>query len=208
MQINPFLSDETTITPPSPAAALFRSWQIEGKIGAPNPKAKIVPELAQELASSREALQEAISHGEKLGTAFSNLQKSIQKIYAHILEMPVEPQERSELMKSLGFPDLERTEQTWVQMVDISKVVATHFKPKKQVFTTLAFEEAHGATAYWLHEIRVVDGEDIVDAVVENWAPQFSRVRMPVGKHRLIIESRNSAYAVMSPEFEIEVPQL
>ena len=92
--------------------------------------------------------------------------------------------------------------------VDVSSVVLTHFKPRKQVFTTLAFDEAHGATAYWLYEVKQVAGEPYVEAILENWAPQFTRVRMPVGPHRLFIESRDASYFVHSPEFEIEVPQL
>ena len=92
--------------------------------------------------------------------------------------------------------------------VDISTVVATHFKPVKQVFSTITFREAHGATAYWLHQVSRVDGEDYIDAVVENYAPYFSRVRLPVGTHRLIIESRNTSYSIHSEMFEFEVPAL
>jgi hypothetical protein len=208
MKIDPYLTDESTITPPTPAAALFRLKQLEGSLRRNLDKANLVPINGQDLALAVDSLQEAVSNGDLLGTAFKNAQKSIQDVYNAVITSTLEADAKNELVVALGFPDLNRTDQTWVQQVDVASVVATHFKPKKQVFTTLAFNEAHGATAYWLHEIRVVDGDDIMDAILENWAPVFPRVRMPVGKHRLVIESRNTSYAVMSEEFELEVPAL
>ncbi len=208
MKIDPYLTDESTITPPTPAAALLRLVQLEGSLRRNQDKANLVPNIGQDLASAYSALQEAIANGDFLGTTLKNAQKAIQDIYNAVITSELEDEAKNELILALGFPDLGRTNETWVQSVDVASVVATHFKPKKQVFTTLAFNEAHGATAYWLHEIRVVDGDDIWDAIVENWAPVFPRVRMPVGKHRLVIESRNTSYAVMSEEFELEVPAL
>ena len=108
----------------------------------------------------------------------------------------------------LGFPDTNEVVKDRVGEVDISTVVVTHFKPFKQIFTTISFEEAHGATAYWLYEVRTIDGEDLVDAVVENYAPVFQRVRLPVGKHRFVIESRNPSKHARTGEFEVEVPAL
>ena len=119
----------------------------------------------------------------------------------------------SALAIRLGFPDPEIKIKDFVATVDTSTVVATHFKPLKQIFTTISFEEAHGATAYWLFEIRSLSnapkGEDeAVDAILENYAPYFSRVRLPVGKHRLVIESRNPSKSTRTEEFELEVPAL
>lgn len=212
MKIDPFKSDESTITPPSPGAALVRLSQVIGVLHR-SPDSNSVPEngatLARPLIIARESLYKAIENGENVGTPLADAQKSLQELFAHIAQTHADDANaQADALLGLGFPDPRLLAEARVAPIDVSTVVATHFKPQKQVFTTLAFDEAHGATAYWLHEKKWISGEPYVDAVIENWAPQFTRIRMPVGKHTLIIESRDSSYSVMSPEFEIEVPQI
>ncbi len=212
MKIDPFKSDESTITPPSAGAALVRLSQVIGALHR-SPYSNSVPEngetLARPLISARESLYKAIESGENVGTPFSDAQKSLQELFAHFAQAGADDADaQAEALSGLGFPDPRLLADSRVAAIDVSTVLVTHFKPVKQVFTTLAFDEAHGATAYWLHEKKFVDGEPYVDAVIENWAPQFTRIRMPVGKHILIIESRDSSYSVMSEEFEITVPKI
>ena len=212
MKIDPFKSDESTITPPNPGAALVRLSQVIGALHR-SPYSNSVPEnadaLAQPLIDARQSLYKAIENNENLGTPFSEAQKTLQELFARIAQThAADADAQAAALLDLGFPDPRLIAQARVAPIDVSSVVVTHFKPVKQVFTTLAFDEAHGATAYWLHEKKWICGEPYVDAVIENWAPQFTRIRMPIGKHCLIIESRDPSYSVMSQEFEIEVPKL
>ena len=212
MKIDPFKSDESTITPPNPGAALVRLSQVIGALHR-SPYSNSVPEnvetLARPLIYARESLYKAIESGENVGTLFFQAQKSLQELFAHIVQSRSDDADaQAQILLELGFPDPRLLAEARVAAIDVATVVVTHFKPVKQVFTTLAFDEAHGATAYWLHEKKWVCDEPYIDAVMENWAPQFPRVRMPVGKHTLIIESRDSSYSVMSQEFEIEVPKI
>ena len=212
MKIDPFKSDESTITPPNPGAALVRLSQVIGALHR-SPYSNSVPENAESLARpliiARESLYKAIESGDNVGTPFADAQKSLQELFAHIAQKHADNADvGAQELLSLGFPDPRLLADARVAAIDVATVVVTHFKPVKQVFTTLAFNEAHGATAYWLHEKKWVCDEPYVDAVMENWAPQFPRVRMPVGKHTLIIESRDSSYSVMSQEFDIEVPKI
>ncbi len=212
MKIDPFKSDESTITPPNPGAALVRLSQVIGALSR-SPYSNSVPENAESLARpliiARDSLYKAIEDGQNVGTIFSQAQKSLQELFAQVAQNHADDADlQAQALLNLGFPDPRLLAQARVAAVEVATVVVTHFKPVKQVFTTIAFDEAHGATAYWLHEKKWVADEPYVDAVMENWAPQFPRVRMPVGKHTLIIESRDPSYSVMSREFEIEVPQI
>ena len=212
MKIDPFKSDESTITPPSAGAALVRLSQVIGALSR-SPYSNSVPENAQSLARpciiARDTLNCALENGANLGMPLSDAQKSLQELFAQIAAQHADDADlQAQALLNLGFPDPRLLAEARVVAIDVATVVVTHFKPVKQVFTTIAFDEAHGATAYWLHEKKWIAGEPYVDAVMENWAPQFPRVRMPVGKHTLIIESRDSSYSVMAEEFEIEVPKL
>ncbi len=165
-----------------------------------------MPILQESLAQARAALGKAAQSGENPSVAFSQAQTAIRAVY----DATVADAART---IRLGFPDPEIKIKDFVATVDTTTVVATHYKPLKQIFTTISFEEAHGATAYWLFEIRSLSnapkGEDeAVDAILENYAPYFSRVRLPVGKHRLVIESRNPSKSTRTEEFELEVPAL
>ncbi len=212
MKIDPFLSDESTITPPSPGAALVRLSQVIGALRRSS-LSNSVPENAEKLArpliKTRERLYKAIESGENVGTPFCQSQKELQSLFARVCETHcADETAQAQALLELGFPDPRLLAAARVSPVNVESVVVTHFKPQKQVFTTLAFDEAHGATAYWLYEVKEVAGEPYVEAIIENWAPQFTRIRMPVGPHRLFIESRDASYFVHSKEIEIEVPAL
>lgn len=213
MKFDPFLSDEPSIAPPTPGAVLVRLSQIIGKSKEisqlANSSSNAMPNSTEKLASARGALLEALETGCNLGTVFQSAQNTLREFYAHIAKSSEDIEISAENLMQFGFPD-PRTinDASPVSPVDAATVVMTHFKPQRQVFTTFSFGEAHGATAYWLFEIRFLEGEKFVDAVVENYAPQFSRVRLPIGKHRLMIESRNAHRNAHSEEFEIEVPGL
>lgn len=208
MKIDPFLTDETKIAPPTPGAALVRLSQTLGALRRVQ-NANPMPENLAQLARERESLQNAIENGEKLGTPFKNAQNALRILFATIQNSSSSDDEKGALLVQLGFPDTRINESDYVAPVDVSTVCATHFKPQKQVFSTLAFEEAQGATAYWLFEIRVLaDGTEAHDALIENYAPTFSRVRLPIGNHRFIIESRNPSKSVRSAEFSVDVPNL
>lgn len=218
MKFDPFLSDEPSIAPPTPGAALVRLSQVLGKLrtfpqaaleGA-LPVSNAVPDFTQKLASARGALLEALESGQNIGTAFQNAQNLLRQCYQCVAQNAGDDAARRAAdLLHFGFPDLATlNDNSPVAEVETASVVLTHFKPQRQVFTTFSFGEAHGATAYWLFEIRTLNGERFVDGVVENYAPQFSRVRLPIGKHVMMIESRNAHRAARSEEFEIEVPEL
>ncbi|BCM89590.1 hypothetical protein IAD21_01437 [Abditibacteriota bacterium] len=203
--IHPKHTDEPAICPATPAAALWRLERLEGAL-AQEEEWDAMPILQENLAQARKGLQEAAKTQPDVGAAFQNAQMVIRSIYDAAVSDPP-------LAVRLGFPDPDNKVKDFVAPVDLATVVTTHFKPQKQIFTTISFEEAHGATAYWLFEIRSLanapKGEDeALDAILENYAPCFSRVRLPVGKHRLVIESRNPSKSTRTQEFEIEVPAL
>ncbi len=203
--IHPKHTDEPLICPATPAAALWRLERLEGALA--NEEAwDAMPILQENLAQARKALQEAAKTQPNVGTAFREAQNAIRAVYDAAVSDPART-------VRLGFPDPDNKIKDFVAPVDVTTVVTTHFKPQKQVFTTISFEEAHGATAYWLFEIRSLSdapqGEDeALDAILENYAPYFSRVRLPIGKHRLVIESRNPSKSTRTEEFDIEVPAL
>ncbi len=205
MKFDPFLSDEPSLAPASPGAALMRLSQIAGALKGAAPNANGVPnhfgEHLKPILAARDALLQALENRHNVAEAFAEAQRAIREAYAQTAA------QNGDLI-ALGFPDSNRDEDNWVSKVDVSTVVTSHFKPVRQVFTTIAFDEAHGATAYRLHEIRILNGEKLDDEVVENYAPQFSRVRLPVGPHTFYIESRNPNQSARSPEFSFEVPKL
>lgn len=213
MKFDPFLSDEPSIAPPTPGAVLVRLSQVIGiwnsTASESAPKASAVPDSGEKLASARGALLQALECGQNIGPAFNQGQNALRELYNFLAETESEEETRAALLNRFGFPDPRFiSAESPVSQVALSSVVATHFKPQRQVFTTLSFDEAHGATAYWLLEVRYLGEERFVDGVVENYAPQFSRVRLPVGPHRFIIESRNAHRAARTEEFSLDVPAL
>ncbi len=181
-----------------------------------------MPIYQESLARAFHDLELAARNSANVGEALARAQGAIYAVYEaaayeaaadspNKLLRQEEGDEAAQRLVRLGFPDprVKEKESDRVGPVDVSTVVASHFKPLRQIFTTISFEEAHGATAYWLLEIRVLsDGTEAIDAIVENYAPYFSRVRLPVGKHRFVIESRNPSKHARTEEFELEVPLL
>jgi len=201
--IHPKHTDEPSIRPATPASTL---WRLSHLVGALERETSwnAMPILHEKLARALTDLLNVAASNHNPQTAFENAQSSIREVY----DAATGAGDTQRVVR-LGFPDPSIAAKDTVGPVDISTVVVSHFKPLKQVFSTISFEEAHGATAYWLLEIRVLgDGSEAFDAIVENYAPYFSRVRLPVGKHRFVIESRNPSKHARTGEFSIEVPAL
>lgn len=225
--------DEPLVIPFSPGAALARLAQIEGVLARrpdiarafATDSTKIASrgvskssagtessELALSLQEARHNLVQALGVENRVTVeaTFAVAQNRLLRCY----EAACEPgrwndaETQAQALSALGFPDPQRRRDLLVDPVAVESVLTTYFKPQRQVLTTLAFTDAAGATAYWLSEIRVVRGEDYEDHLVENFAPVFARVRLPIGKHRLRIESRNPHARAVSPEFTIDVPDL
>ena len=211
MKINPILTDEPSLAPATPGAALARVSSVIGALRRFNqanamPAGLDGPGWETRLEDSRTGLLQSLEAGTGVQERLTLAQTALRELYAGLVNLDIDADARAKALEKLGFPAVDRDIETWLSPVDVASVVLTHFKPAKQVFSTIAFDESHGATAYWLNEVRYFDGERLEDAVVENYAPQFSRIRLPVGRHRLFIESRNTHRCVRSEEFDIEVP--
>lgn len=215
--------DEPLVIPFSPGAALARLAQVEGVLSRHPEIARAIAakpsdmaessELALSLQEARHNLVQALVGGEHsvVQSTFADAQNQLLRCY----EAACEPERwngssvtQTQALQNLGFPDPQLRRDSHVEPIDVATVLTTYSKPQRQVMTTIAFNDAPGATAYWLSEIRVVRGEDYEDHLVENYAPVFPRVRLPIGKHRLRIESRNPHARAVSPEFTIDVPDL
>ncbi len=209
-------TDEPSVRPATPPATLWRLARLRGALERETAW-NAMPIYQESLARAQKRLELAAQTSPNVGEALAGAQAAIYAVYEAAQGSPSkserqdEGEEAAERLIRLGFPDprFKEKEKDRVGPVDVSTVVTTHFKPAKQIFTTISFEEAHGATAYWLLEIRVLgDGTEAIDAIVENYAPYFSRVRLPIGKHRFVIESRNPSKHARTEEFELEVPVL
>lgn len=213
MKFDPFLSDEPSLAPATPGYALVRLSQVVGGLrdeGKANlvPSSLSVPEWTANFLDSRTKLLEAAEGAGSWPEAFSRAQDTLRSFYADLVAAETSLETQKRLLAAFGFPMPDRNIETWLSPVDLSSLVLSHFKPEKQVFTTFSFNEAHGSMAYWLFEVRFFKDERLEDAVVENFAPQFSRIRLPVGPHRFFIETRNTHRSVRSQEFDIVVPEL
>ena len=201
-KFSPFLTDEATISPATPGDALVRLSQTIGVLKGENANANDVPNLLSRLASARDALLQALENPDsQRAPAFFDAQKALRELCANLLETEGD-------LARFGFADPHRGEENWVQPVDLKTLCVSHFKPARQVFSSFSFDEAVGATAYRLHEIRYLHGERLDDDLVLNFAPRFSRVRIPVGTHHFVIESHDANQCAYSEEFTIEIPQL
>ena len=100
-----------------------------------------------------------------------------------------------------------------VEAIDLATIQVTYTRFGKQVMANFSFRDAQGATAYWLHEVRFIDGERsewarLEDAIMESYSPVFTRVRMGGGTRHFIIESRNPHKSAFTQEFTLEIPSL
>ena len=195
---------EPLVAPVSPGTALARLAQVGGALERHPTIAQVLPpDAVSQLQSHRESLLQALEADDAAFTvaALKNAQDHLCHIYEQVVAAGAEPGAYA----ALRFPD---PSQESLQPIDTSTVIATFSMPVAQVWTTITFLDAPGATAYWLHEVRTINGQLAQDAMLESNAPLFPRVRIPSGSHVFRIESRNPSHSVLSDEFTIEVPVL
>jgi hypothetical protein len=207
--MNPLTLDEPLVCPYSPGAALVRLSQVLGALTAHPEIAQALPQgLTMRLTNARKELLEALEGGDARGVAeaFNYAQGQLRGVYECACRPGLWDDDAAPAcFAAMGFPNPGDFE---LGAVDVSTVLASFSLHGRQVVTALAFREAVGAVAYRLHEIRTLRDETVEESVVQSPAPQFSRVRLPVGRHAFIIESRNPSGMVRSLPFEIEVPAL
>jgi hypothetical protein len=161
------------------------------------------------LQTNRGALLVALENDEQgaIEAALREAQNRLRGVYEALSQPGLfDPEQAPAVFAALRFPD---PLQPRVQPVDASRVVATFACPRNQVLTTLSFEDAPGSIAYWLREIRTIErsGEILDDALLQNFAPVFHRVRIAPGVRRFRIESRDNSRIAVSDEFEITIPE-
>jgi len=200
------MTEEPLVMPYTLGAALERLSHIRGAVARDAELAAALPAATPEhLHRAREALILALESGDQatkqkaLGTAQSYLRQLLET-----LAQPGLFADSAQKFALLGFPDPLSDK---LAPVDVSTVVTTFSRPDRQMFTTIAFEASPGARGYRLRETRHIEGEDFVDDTLESLTPVFRRARLPIGVHRLAIESRNASGFVMSEEFQVIVPQ-
>lgn len=190
--------DEPLVTPVSPGSALVRLAQVAGALQRSPQAATLLPaEAIASLQKARQTLEEAVEAGDYTAVrpALRDAQQVLRGLYQSLGGEAAAP--------IFGLPI-----GTAVQPVNIATICATFTRPERQVLTTLAFDDALGATAYWLHELRELRGQILEDSILETLSPVFPRLRLPIGPHRFRIESRNPSESVTSAEFSVEVPPL
>ena len=209
------MTDEPTIIPVSPGAALVRLSQVLGAAQHnPTVARAIEPARLQQLLDKRSVLMNAIeadacetTPNEKTAIALREAQSALRELYETVSQPGLwNETEAPSAFAAMRFPDPLRRE---LQVVDVTRVLATFSCPQRQILTTLSFEDAPGAVAYWLYETRVlsVSGEEATDELIESYTPFFPRLRLPSGAHRFRIESRDHSVCKVSPEFQIVVPE-
>ncbi|MDQ3812337.1 MAG: hypothetical protein M3347_00130 [Armatimonadota bacterium] len=196
--------DEPLIVPLSPGAALVRLAQVKGAIqrhAAVTPL--FAPDAPARLQKTRDDLLAMLEADDRAGVegALRIAQNDLRQLYETLCQ---EATATADAFTALGFPPPRQG----LQPVDVSTVIATFSMPVRQVLTTLSFQDAGGATAYWLREVRTLHGQPIEDPIVENYAPIFMRLRLSIGPHIFRIESRNAGEFTISDQFTIEVPSL
>ncbi|MBV9467757.1 MAG: hypothetical protein JO316_06775 [Abitibacteriaceae bacterium] len=207
------MTDEQLIVPVSPGSALVRLSQVKGALQRHSHIAEALPaatitQLQQEQETLLRALE--VNEAASIQSGLRVAQEHLRSIYetlsqAHTPYANGTAAGQSHPCSILGFPDPRESQ---VQPVNAKTVIATFSKPARQVMTALSFQEAAGAIAYWLVEVRFLRDERLEDFMVESTAPLFTRLRLPCGPHTLRIQTRNLSEAVMSEDFTIEVPAL
>ena len=199
-------SDEPIIIPVTPGEILVRLSRLIGRLN--DSASDTAAAQIESLQSVRAEVLNALEGGDE--SAIASTLASAQKQLASFYESFQNDEARCE---TFGVPSPGSVaEATALASVDIETVTATFSLSGKQVLTSIAFERAAGATAYWLHIVRYWDENGVTqrveDPVLESLAPLFPRVRLPVGKQILRLKSRNLSVSALSPEFTIEVPDL
>jgi hypothetical protein len=204
------MNDEPTVVPVSPGSAIARLSQVAGVLRKNSTIAAALPAGTNEqLQARRDALLTALENDEQgaIEAALREVQNRLREMYETLAQPGLfSPEQAPGVFAALRFPDpLQRR----VQPVDASRVIVTFACPRSQVLTTFSFEDAPGSIAYWLREIRTIErsGEILDDALLQNFAPVFHRVRIAPGVRRFRIESRDNSQIAVSDEFEITVPE-
>jgi hypothetical protein len=202
------MTEEPLLMPFTPGAAIERLSHIRGTLATHSDIAAALPEATPaHIDSAREALLLAVESGDQSARqrALRAAQKYLCQLYETLRQPEVFPAERMAAhFAELGLPNPQQED---LRPIDVSTVLVTFSKPQRQIFTTIAFEHSPGAIGYRLRETIVVAGEDFVDDTIEGPLPVFRRVRLPIGEHRLRVESRNHSHFVLSDEFIVNVPE-
>ncbi len=202
------MSDEPLICPVTPGAALCRLSEVTGALE----RQSVLPEWPESLRAARLALENALESGEteRVTSALHAAQEKLTVCYDAVCALPA----AAPLCAAVGFPSPGNSfKERHVEAVDVATIQVTYTRFGKQVLANFSFRDAQGATAYWLHEVRFIDGERcewarLEDAVTESYSPVFTRVRMGGGTRYFIIESRNPHKSAFTQEFTLEVPSL
>ena len=209
MTMLPVMSDEPLVCPVAPGAALCRLSEVAGALE----RQTALPEWPATLRAARGELQNALESGEteRVTNALHAAQQHLTACYDAICALP----DAATLCAAVGFPAPGKAglKERFVEAIDLTTLQVTYTRFGKQVLANFSFRDAQGATAYWLHEVRFIDGERsdwarLEDAVLESYSPVFTRVRMGSGTRYFIIESRNPHKSALSQEFTLEVPDL
>lgn len=201
------MTDEPLIRPITAGTALVRLSEVLGALQRDSALSAALPQSVQDtLVERRTVLLSAIEDDSSLAleSAFIAAQNALLQLYGEICQ-GADSDAASEQLVQLGFPDPKQRGD--VQIIDVSTLLVTFSRPKKQVLTTFSFREAAGAMSYWLHEIRFLRDERLEDPIVQNYAPLFQRVRIAPGPRTFRILSRNIHHSVASQEFSFKVPE-
>jgi hypothetical protein len=201
------MTEDPLMNPYSPGECLARLARLRGVLLRESWIAAALPPATLEtLTEASQALTLALESGDH--ATLERAQRAARDYLQQLHQIASQPGlwngETSKALEAMGFPDA--LAETPLAAVDVSTVVVTHSQPERQVMTTIAFDHAPGAKAYRLRTTRHIQGEDVHDDTVTCLAPVFRRVRIPAGKHRLRIESRDHSGIALSDEFTIEVP--
>ena len=211
------MPDEPLICPVTPGAALWRLCEVIGALARqetlPGAQPEALSDWLDGLRAARDELCAALEQGapEGLGSALRAAQEKLAACYDHVCTLG----EAEALCGALGFPAPGKMKPAarFIEAVDLATVQVTFTRFGRQVLTNFAFRDAPGATAYWLREVRYIDGERsewarLEDPLVESYTPLFPRVRLGAGTRYFRIESRNPHASAVSDEFTIEIPSL
>jgi hypothetical protein len=203
------MTEEPLIMPYSPGDCLARLSQIRGALERYPALATALPAgTADHLSEAGQALVLALESGD--GATTQRALSTGQNYIAGLYEAACQPgllveKDVPEYFAALGFPN--PLANGLLSPINVKSVVATYTTPTRQVLTTLSFDHAPGAKAYRLITIRHINGEDVYDDTITSLTPVFRRMRVPVGQHRMVVESRDESGTALSPEFTITVPE-
>jgi hypothetical protein len=198
--------DEPLVLPTTPGETLMRLCQIRGAL--PPAHAAFAPAIEAARTALMQALESGAQEGghESIAAKFTAAQTLMIQLYNAV-------QGDDTARRVLGFPTPEQiADPCFIVAPDPKTVLTTFTLHGKQVLTSLAFDRALGATAYWLHIVRywTENGKTqrTEDPSQQSPAPLFARLKLPVGPQILRLRSRNPSASAISEEFQIEVPAL